>query len=397
MPRLILSVLLAVCLFASSLNAQQKTIVQTAVEAGNFNTLVAAVKAADLVDTLNSHNQFTVFAPTDDAFAKLDPATIQTLLQPENKSQLASILTYHVVQGRVNANDAYDLRSAKTVNGQRLMLDLQGDALKVGDSKIVVTDIQCSNGVIHVIDTVLLPKSDNIPATATAVGQFNTLLAAVNAADLGGVLSGPGPFTVFAPTDDAFAALPAGTVESLLLPENKQKLVDILKYHVVSGRAYDNDAVKAGNVSTLLGRSVNVKVDASGVSVNDAKIVAKNVETTNGVIHVIDSVLIPTAMTRTAAMAALEDAVSRGSVVFNSGDYQECCNIYTGVMNSVLSAGVENSDQQVSNLIQNTLQSARNISSSSDRAWELRRGIDALYGHMNRMSATMSNQIRTSN
>ena len=180
----------------SEVSAQQKTIVETAVGAGNFNTLVTAVKAAGLVETLNGHKKFTVFAPTDEAFAKLDPATIQSLLRPENKQQLTDVLTYHVLPGSVAARDAYDLNSATTVNGQRLPLDFRGDSLNVGDSKITVTDIQCSNGVIHVIDAVLLPKLDSIPKTAKAAGTFNTLLAAVDAAGLAGVLSGPGPFTV---------------------------------------------------------------------------------------------------------------------------------------------------------------------------------------------------------
>ena len=242
---LALSIVASVVL-TSELPAQQKTIVETAIAAGNFNTLVTAVKAADLVDTLNGDTKFTVFAPTDEAFAKLDAATIQSLLQPENKSKLTQVLTFHVLPGEVAARDAYDLNSAATVNGQRLPINFRGDSLQVGKSTIQVTDIQCSNGVIHVIDTVLLPKLDSIPATAKAAGTFNTLLAAVDAAGLSGVLSGPGPFTVFAPTDEAFAALPAGTVESLLKPENKQKLIDILKFHVVSGRVYGNDAVKAG-------------------------------------------------------------------------------------------------------------------------------------------------------
>ena len=206
-----------------------------------------------------------MFAPTDEAFAKLDSATLNSLLQPENKDQLTGVLTYHVLAGRVNASDAYDLNSANTVNGQRLPLNFRGHRLSVGNANVTVTDIQCSNGVIHVIDTVLLPKLESIPSTAKAAGKFNTLLAAVGAAGLADVLSGPGPFTVFAPTDEAFAALPEGTVESLLQPENKQKLIDILKYHVVSGRVYDNDAIKARQAKTLLGRSIDINFNADGI------------------------------------------------------------------------------------------------------------------------------------
>jgi uncharacterized surface protein with fasciclin (FAS1) repeats len=133
-------------------------IVDTAVAAGDFDTLVAAVKAADLVSTLKGPGPFTVFAPTDAAFAKLPPGTLTTLLQPENKAKLASILTYHVVPGKVMAADVVKLSSAKTVNGQSVSITTHGGTVMVDDAKVVQTDIACSNGVIHVIDTVILPK-----------------------------------------------------------------------------------------------------------------------------------------------------------------------------------------------------------------------------------------------
>jgi transforming growth factor-beta-induced protein len=133
-------------------------IVDTAVSAGSFKTLVAAVKAADLVETLKGAGPFTVFAPTDEAFAKLPAGTLEELLKPENKAKLASILTYHVVSGKVMAKQAMKLNDAKTVNGQSLTLTHSGGALKIDDAKVVKADIACSNGVIHVIDSVVLPK-----------------------------------------------------------------------------------------------------------------------------------------------------------------------------------------------------------------------------------------------
>jgi transforming growth factor-beta-induced protein len=383
-----MSFLFAVVLSAH-VQAQQKTIVETAVAAGNFKTLVTAVKAAGLVDTLSGHNQLTVFAPTDEAFAKLDPATIENLLKPENKGQLASILTYHVVAGRVMARDAFDLNSASSVNGQRLPLNLRGDSLKIGDSTIIVTDIECSNGVIHVIDSVLLPKLDSIPATAQATGKFNTLLAAVGAAGLADVLSGAGPFTVFAPTDEAFAALPEGTVESLLKPENKQKLVDVLKYHVVAGRVYDNDAVKAGSAPTLLGRSVDINVSAAGIQINDARILAKNIDCSNGVIHVIDSVLIPRSMSAASVMTTLTNAINKGVPVFNAGNHGQCCDIYMKSLESINAAGIEGADAHTMTLVSQTIEKARNTHGKSERAWVLRRGMDSLLSRMSLMPEAM--------
>lgn len=132
-------------------------IVDTAVNAGSFKTLAAALKAAGLVDTLKGTGPFTVFAPTDEAFAKLPPGTVETLLKPENKAKLAGILTYHVVSGNVKAADVVKLKSAKTVQGQSVAIDA-ADGVKINDAKVVKADIDCGNGVIHVIDTVLLPK-----------------------------------------------------------------------------------------------------------------------------------------------------------------------------------------------------------------------------------------------
>ena len=136
-------------------------------------------------------------------------------------------------------------------------------------------------------------RQPNIVTVAATSGDFNTLVAAVKAAGLVETLQGDGPFTVFAPTDEAFAKLPAGTVDSLLLPENKQKLVAILTYHVVPGEVLAADVVKLSSANTVEGQPVSISADAAGVRVNDANVIATDVMASNGVIHVIDSVLIP--------------------------------------------------------------------------------------------------------
>ena len=133
-------------------------IVDTAVSAGSFNTLVAAIQAAGLAETLKGEGPFTVFAPTDDAFAKLPAGTLDDLLKPESKDKLAAILTYHVVSGRVMAKDVMTMKEAKTVNGQSVMVSMEADTVMIDNAKVVNADIECSNGVIHVIDTVILPK-----------------------------------------------------------------------------------------------------------------------------------------------------------------------------------------------------------------------------------------------
>lgn len=198
--------------------SERNNIIETAIEAGSFNTLVAAVKAAGLADTLSNKGPFTVFAPTDEAFAKLPKGTVENLLKPENKDKLVSILTYHVVKGDQPARNVMAMEGAQTINGQWLSFDTSKGVM-INGANVVTADVAASNGVIHVIDTVLLPSNDTVVDIAKSAGQFNTLLAAAEAAGLVDVLSSKESLTILAPTDEAFAKLPAGTVESLLKRE----------------------------------------------------------------------------------------------------------------------------------------------------------------------------------
>ena len=274
--------------------AAEKDIVDTAVGAGQFKTLVAAVQAAGLVDALKGKGPLTVFAPTDEAFAKLPAGTVETLLKPENKQKLVDILTYHVVKGSVPASKVVGLSGATTLNGQRVDIKVDGGKVKVDNANVVKTDINCSNGVIHVIDAVILPASEDLVKVAEKAGTFKTLLAAAKAAGLVDAVTGDEVVTVFAPTDAAFAKLPAGTVESLLKPENREKLANILKYHIVEGRVYSTEAIAGGKATTLQGDVVKItSCDTGGAKVNDAGLVATDIDASNGVIHVIDSVLLP--------------------------------------------------------------------------------------------------------
>jgi len=154
-----LSILSAAIGLAGGFGAQaaEKDIVDTAVEAGQFQTLAAALEAADLVDTLKGEGPFTVFAPTDEAFAKLPSGTVETLLKEENKDQLTAILTYHVVPGKVMSQDVAGIDEARTVNGKMIDVEVDGSAVKVNDATVTQADIAAANGVIHVIDTVILP------------------------------------------------------------------------------------------------------------------------------------------------------------------------------------------------------------------------------------------------
>ena len=267
------------------------TIADVAVGDGRFGTLVAALQAADLVDTLQGAGPFTVFAPTDDAFAKLPAGTVEALLA--DIPALTEILLYHVVPGNVMAADVVTLDSADTVQGSEVSITVDGDTVMVNDAWVVITDIEASNGVIHVIDSVLLPSEDlaSIADIAAADGRFGTLVAALQAAGLVETLQGARPFTVFAPTDDAFAKLPAGTVEALLA--DIPALTEILLYHVVPGNVTAADVVTLDSADTVQGSSVAIKVEGNTVRINDATVLITDIEAFNGVIHVIDSVLIP--------------------------------------------------------------------------------------------------------
>ncbi len=269
------------------------TIVAVAEAAGSFKTLVAAIKAAELTDTLAGAGPFTVFAPSDEAFAKLPKGVLEDLLKPENKAKLAGILAYHVVPGRIAAADV-KTGAKVTANGQRLELKVDGKTVTVDGAKVTAVDIGAANGVIHVIDRVILPSDKNILQTAKADGRFNTLCTLIEKAGLTDALSAKEIFTVFAPTDDAFAKLPKETVDSLLKPESKETLANILKYHVLRGRAFSDGVISAEwTGKTLQGGELKSKVADKTVTVGGATVLVTDVDASNGVIHAIDTVLLP--------------------------------------------------------------------------------------------------------
>jgi uncharacterized surface protein with fasciclin (FAS1) repeats len=279
-----------------SLSAQEptKNIVEVAADAGQFQTLIAAAKAADLAGTLSGKGPFTVFAPTDAAFAKLGKQTIADLLKPENKQKLAAILTYHVVGAKVPAAKVVGEKSVLSLQGSPLAIEVMDGKVRIGGANVVTTDIMASNGILHVIDSVLMPPAaPDLVEVASKAGTFGTLLKAATAAGLADTLANGGPFTVFAPTDAAFAALGADTLEQLLLPANKDKLAGILKHHVVAGEVKAAQAIGLKQAKTIGGTMLDLKYDGKVLMVGGAKVVATDVMAGNGVIHVIDAVIVP--------------------------------------------------------------------------------------------------------
>ena len=286
-------------------SAAAKDLVDTAIGAGSFKTLVAAVQAAGLESALRGKGPFTVFAPTDDAFAKDVPDFLKTqLLSAPYKTELGLILKYHVLAANVKAGDVLGkkLTPDTLLPGVKLAVDGSDGKTVVldGSKKVSTADVVASNGVIHVIDGVLLPSIvDTAVAYDDGTTTFKTLVTAVTAADLGATLSGPGTFTVFAPTDKAFADLKAsiGAAAFDAILADKAKLGAILKYHVLSSVAFAKD-VTAGDKTTVQGTSFKVEIAGGKVSITDgsggkANVVLTDLPNRNGVIHVIDKVLLP--------------------------------------------------------------------------------------------------------
>ncbi|MBL6891296.1 MAG: fasciclin domain-containing protein [Candidatus Poseidoniaceae archaeon] len=258
---------------------------RTAQCTGIHDTLVTAVIQGGLLETLQGEGPFTVFAPTDQAFADagIDLAAV-------SQSELADILTYHVVSGAVPSTAVTECMSADTVNGNPLSFTVSGGVM-VNGANVTLADVNTSNGVIHVIDKVLMPTAtpNDIPRTAQCTGIHDTLVTAVIQGGLLETLQGEGPFTVFAPTDQAFAD--AGID---LAAVSQSDLADILTYHVVSGAVASTDVTECMSADTVKGNPLSFTVDG-GVMVNGANVTLADVNTSNGVIHVIDKVLLPTA------------------------------------------------------------------------------------------------------
>ncbi|MBK6683960.1 MAG: fasciclin domain-containing protein [Deltaproteobacteria bacterium] len=290
------------------------TIVDIAAGNPDFSTLVAALQAANLDDTLAGAGPFTVFAPTNAAFAALPAGTVDALLA--DIPELTKVLTYHVVAGKVEAAQVVTLTEATTVEGSKITIEVRnGEVFLNGTVKVTMTDIQASNGVIHVIDAVLLPPAAPQTITEIAAGNpdFSILVSALTRANLVTTLSGAGPFTVFAPTNAAFAAsgLNQAAVDALPVPE----LTQILTYHVL-GAEVASGAITAGpqttvaNLTLFLGTTGGVRINGGNAITGGANVVTADIDASNGVIHVIDRVLLPPNIPTLATYGGLTTLVS---------------------------------------------------------------------------------------
>jgi transforming growth factor-beta-induced protein len=313
-------------LVPGNFNYPKNDIPTTAVGVAALSTLVTALKTGNIVRALTyPAGPFTVFAPTNTAFSNLPAGVLAYLLA--HPQELDQVLAYHVVdargdrgRGRLYADEIENFQEAFTLEGQALVFVVAGGKVLVnGNSTVIQANVDTSNGVVHVVDTVLIPNQQALEARAAAwnaknlrskliglgatpnllqlaqsVPQLSTLVTAVTVAGLGSVLAGPGPLTVFAPTNDAFAKLPADFLKYLL--GNKAALTDVLTFHVVAGNVSSSQLFSGENITTVEGKDLHVYKDQRGaIFIDFAQVIAPNNEASNGVAHLIDAVLLPRA------------------------------------------------------------------------------------------------------
>jgi len=283
--------------------SNKQNIVQVAESVPTLSTLVTAVKAGNLVNTLSAPGELTVFAPNDDAFNRIPKLVLAGLLNPANVKELDKILELHIVVGKVLASDLTNGQKIKTVAGGVLTVSITTAGIFIGSdgtpaSRVITPNVLAKNGVVHIVDHVLLPSllpGKTIPQIAEGNPQLSTLVTALQAGGLVDTLSGAGPFTVFAPTNAAFDKLPAGVLSNLLKPENKAQLDDLLTYHVVSGAVFAKDLKDGEMVKTIEGNSLEVRLAGNIILIDSAEVITADVKASNGVVHIIDGVLIPPA------------------------------------------------------------------------------------------------------
>lgn len=266
---------------------REPSIIETADEAGGFETLLTAIESVGLTTTFQFLGDFTVFAPSDEAFDALPEGLISSL----SEEQLTEILSYHVLSQVVRSTDLNASQTAASLTGEPLWIEADGDVIVNGNATVTSPDIEASNGVIHAVDSVLLPDAfGTVVQNAIKRFNFETLASAVTDAGLADALSGEGPFTVFAPTDDAFGNLPDGLLESL----TTEQLSEILQYHVVAADIKSTDLEAEQAVASLTGENIFVTASSEEVLVNNqSSVIAADINASNGTIHGVDAVLLP--------------------------------------------------------------------------------------------------------
>lgn len=373
---------------ASSSPRPERSLTAVAESAG-LNTLLNLFSRSGI--ELLEGEKVTIFAPSESAFSKLPPKTIEYLQSEDGKSTLQSILKYHITSGEIRSNQLFNKRSLNTLNGQDVKVNVN-NGLSISDAGFEKVDIEFDRGIVHVIDSVLIPESNSILELATQTKNLSTLVAAINTAGIADQL-GPknGPWTVFAPINSAFSALPDGTVEELLKSQNRTQLIDLLGLHVVPGRISNSELLDKKYARTYFGHRVQFSIKNGQLLVDDAKIIQADIQASNGIIHFIDSVITPkkseTASTvdintnaapqlNQSAVRIYELAIRRGVPLFNEGQQDACAFIYELAIESMITLGSDSLDPRGIERLKMGLAEAESENDWAERAWIYRRALD---------------------
>ena len=366
----------------------------------DFATLLSLLRITELEDTVAGlDGDFTLFAPSDKAFQALPDGVFQELAKPENLDLLKAVLLYHVVPVRIPAERALRTENASTAEGSFLRFQRDEEGLKVGGARVVATDLEFAGGVVHLIDGVLVPADvqnalAGLPAEPDSpVAGCTTVFALVEAAGLSGALADKERYTLFAPTDEAFAALPAEVVAALLEPENVDALRKVLLHHVVDGGV---TAFKATQIAQSVARGETVDVEAldgtalavglgeGGLRISGALVARADILLGNAVVHVVDQVLVPADLKldlkRTPAdpvVALLTGVVERGSALFNEGNTAACAEAYRTALESLL-LFEQLEGEALRARVEGALERAAG-EDSRNASWTLRGAIDAVF------------------
>ncbi|MGA1224106.1 MAG: CIA30 family protein [Phycisphaerales bacterium] len=371
---------------ASSLSA-------VAAKAG-LTTLLELVKASGI--ELPKDARLTIFAPTNEAFAKLPSKQVEFLTSAEGRSTLQAILRHHVVADSLESAAVLDRRRIKALSGQSLGVD--SSALTIDGARLVTTDVAFDGGLVHVIDSVMLPELRSIEEIVAEDERLATLRVAIEAAGLGPQLGteNPGPWTLLAPSNEAFAAIPADALKALLA--DRPALTAVLAAHVLPTAIRRDEMLSQGSARTLMGNgTVGFALASGAITVSDAPIEVADIEAANGVIHIIGSVLpapsAESASSRTSAdarsperarqaAAILELAIERGVPRFNAGDAPSCAALYELAIASVVLLGEDAISPDARATLASALEEAAEHGNASERAWVYRRAMDRILGQM---------------
>ena len=356
----------------------------------NLTTLLALVKVAEL--ELPKGGRFTIFAPTNEAFAKLAKAQVEFLTSPAGKAALQTILKHHIVAQSLESSAVLERRRLTALSGQSL--DIDPSKLTVDNAGLVATDVPFDNGLVHVIDAVMVPELRTIEEIVTVDTRFSTLRSAIETAGIGVQLgkTNPGPWTLLAPSNNAFAAVPADSLSALL--KDKGALTSVLVGHVLPTAIRRDEMLSQGSARTLMGDgNVVFALTDGAITVDGAKIEVADIEAVNGVIHIIDRVLlekksestsqIAMAKGNSQQIAAIFDlAIERGVPLFNAGDVASCAALYELALTAVVLLGNDAVQPNVRARLVDALKIGAANPDASERAWIFRRAIDRAMENM---------------